>query len=422
MEGPWLDLWSALGPLAVAAALSPLVKPVFLAYLALPADRWPERTEGIAQRLVLLVGGWMALEAHQVVLRTGDRAVLSPLPVEPAGVVAYELVRLLVQRWWLVPAIGLACIPLLFAAPDQWGALIAVLLGVQLGALFAGAVGALLAIEASENPRWFPLLDLLRGQNPRVQSALLWAPGAALAAVGSAGMVAVALRTGVAAVLPAALGVALATQIPRLARRAWFQGTPLLQEIDARYAAFERPEDARRVYLDWAVRFFPAATRTWALADLRHGWRQRRSWISAAWVGGLAAGLASWSASPGSIATTASVAAAAVWAVGAVSGWMDRDVPPFTRFVLPDRTVARHGARALVLAAWLQPMAFVPALPVLVRHGAGDALALAGLTEASILGAALLAAALGRLGIGVVGYAPTAALAAGLATAAGGRL
>jgi hypothetical protein len=430
-EGPWADLWASLGPLGVALAVAPLFRPVFLSYLALPPDRWPEGTAGVLERLSLVVGGWMALEAQQVILRTGDRAVLSPLPVAPAGVVAFELLRLAVRRWWLVPALAIALGPLLLADPAAWSAAVAVLFAVQLAGGMGGAVGALLAIEVSDAEAAVPLLDALRGQNPRAQAALLWAPGAVLAIVGCAAALAVPGAAALAAGAPVGLaGIAapvvlaglLAAALPRLARRAWFRGTPLLQEIDARYAAFEKPEDARRVYLDWAIRYFPAAIRTWALADLRHGWRARRGWITGAWLGAVAAAIAAWSADPRAIATSAAVAAVTTWGCGAISGRMDRDIPPFTRLILPDRTLARLAARGVVLACWLQPVAWLPALPVLVRHGAPAALGLVALTEGSVLAAAALGPLLGRIGLGLVGYAPAAALGAGLAAAVAGRV
>ncbi|MBA2321750.1 MAG: hypothetical protein H0V89_11420, partial [Deltaproteobacteria bacterium] len=349
----------------------------------------------------------------------------SPLPVAPAGVVAFELVRLGVARWWMVPCALIALAPLAFAAPGLWVSCAVVLLAVQLAALPAGAVGALVAIEVSEAPGWQPILDALRGQNPRIQAALLWAPGAVLAIVGAAGAMAAftAVEGNYAWVLaPLLVGAVLALQIPRLAGRAWFRGTPLLQEIDARYATLERPEDVGRVYLDWAVRWLRPPVSTWALADLRHGWRARRSWITGAWAGGIAAGLAGWSAASASVATAAALGAAAAWLCAAISGWMERDVPPFTRLILPDRGVARLVARLLVVVAWLQPIAWIPVFPVAVRHGLDDALGLLGFVELSIVLSAALAAVFARVGLGLVGYAPIAVIAAGVAAAAGGRL
>jgi hypothetical protein len=351
------------------------------------------------------------------------------MPVDPGQVVRYELVRLAVARWWMVPSAAAILAPIAVAGlVSQWVAAVVVLAEAWVLTGVAAAGVALLAIEAAESPRWAGLLDLVRGRNPREQAAFLWAPGVVLAAVGAILIRteerALALAGGDASgvvwlVVPPFAAFFAWRALPQLAARSWFRGTAVLTDIDARYAALGEKQETASVYLDWAVRFLPARWRMWALLDLRHGWRGRRTWISGAWLVGIAAFAAGWTAEPDAVIRAAVVGGFGAWACGAVSPWMDRDEGAFTRAWLPDGGSARLAARVAVVAAWLQPIAWLAALSVAIRQGVGEGLATFAAVQASSVGAAILGAGCRGTRLGIPAYAPTAAVLAGIgATAA----
>lgn len=269
---------------------------------------------------------------------------------------------------------------------------------------------------------------MLRGPGPRQQAALIWAPGVVLLVTGgvlfqaAGGAVLLATGDGGAAGwlgVPWILaGISLAL-IPRLATRSWFRGSALIAEIDARYAVLGQRDESAAVYLDWAVRWLPGAMRVWALLDLRHGWRGRRSWISGAWLVGVGALFAGWTRDPDAVVRVVVVGGAGAWLLASVSPLMDGDEPAFTRAWLPGGGAPRLGARWAVLVAWLQPCALLATFGLLVRHGAGAAARGVGSVELAVLGAATLAVTCRRLGLGMGVYAPVAAVFAGLGAVGG---
>ena len=417
-------LAGAFLPLAVAAALLPLLSPVFLAFLAGPVEGWAEGIGQVLFRAALLVVGWVALDLYGAVVRGEERAVLAGWPVEPSAVVAYLVVKSAAERWWLVPALAILLAPIAIAgAAGAYTASILVLLGAFGLAHTAGAAVLLGAIAAAEDPRIAPLLDLLRGNNPRAQAAFLYAPGLVL------GLVGLVLSQAAFSVGAAASGDALAIAwvvaplllapvgwlpVPRLARERWFDGTAVLAEIDARYAALEEPEEALRVYLDGLARFLPAKVRVYALRDLRHGWRARRTLITGAWLVGVVGLVAAWTASPDGPTRAALVAVAGCLLVGSVGAALSEDEPEFLRRVLPDGGGARHLARAWVVVLWVQPCVWFGAVGVTVRRGLGEAAAVVGIgVAATCVAAALAVLSTVRPSHSRVIYAPTAALVGG---------
>lgn len=420
---PWADPARLAIGVATTLALIPLARPVFLGFLDLSPDRLGEGAESVVARVVLAIIAILTLDMYTALVRGPDRTVLEILPVDGAAIARAELARVAWDRAW----IGLVAIALLVpiareASIALWALCAAVVVGAFALGLAASAVVHLAAVDAATSEAWAPLLDALRGHNPREQAAFIYAPGIVLA---FAGAIALAATHGIRVVwdgnpagyaliaLPLPAAAAFASMISGLAARTWAKASPVLADIDARYASIERPEDARRVYLEWAVRFLPASVGRYALKDLRHGWRGRRSWITGAWIAGILAAFAGWSGDPGAPARSAAVVVVAVFVVAGVSVVLERDEPPFLRVWLPDGGLSRRAGRAIALILWLQGCAWPAIAAAALRHGSTGALHVAAGAGAAIVVATAAAIACGALRDRAwFVYAPIAAIAA----------
>ncbi|MCA9489796.1 MAG: hypothetical protein KC621_07725, partial [Myxococcales bacterium] len=348
----WVGLVrGVLLPAAAAVVLVPLVRRTFLVFLGAPDDVVALGLTEVVFRADIVVLSIVMLDLYERIVRGRDRQVLEIWPVRPEGVVRAAMVASLASRVGLMLAGAVVLSPVLLeAGPAPWLACLGSLLCTLLLGTTAGGAGHLLAVHVARSDRLGPVLDLVRGNNPRAQAAFIYAPGMVLLVVGlllrlsamGVGLVPTDPIVGgllVAAPLPGAL-LAWPAVAP-LARSAWFQASAVLSEIDARYATHEDPEEARRVYLEWLVRFVPEQVRLYALDDLRHGWRARPTLIA---VGGLLALLgiaAAWTTDPAGPWRAAVVAVGAGFAVAANGVLLDVDEPELMRVWLP-----RHAVHA----------------------------------------------------------------------------
>lgn len=401
-------------------ALALVFRPAFLSFL----DQETGLAAGVGGavlRLAVVLVGLAGIDVYEAVIRGRDRDVLSLLPVDPFQAVRASLIALMAQRLWIFPALAALLLPIGLEA--SWLAYVAALsavVGVQLFAWPAAAVIHLLAVGVADSPAWGPFLDLARGANPRGQAAFVYAPGLLL--VGGSALV-YAASSGAAWVIAGDLGgwamiatgpvlaIAISLALPALSRRAWFRASAVLSEIDAAYAGLsDGGEEQRHVYLDWALRFLPAALHRDALKDLRHGWRGRRLWISGAWVLGIAAGLAAWTSDPSGPSRGLAVAALGAALVASVSLVLASDEPEFLAWWLPRDVTRAAIARFVVVWAWTQPAILPAAAMSAFMSGWGAGGLVLGLGELSVLavvGLSLLCSRLGRTGPWV--YAPVAA-------------
>ena len=411
----------ALVPLVLAALAVPLLQPVFLGFLHHPMDAWSEGFAQVLMRAGIFVIGWVALDLYSAIIRGEERAVLAQWPVDPARVVSFVTLQVAVRSWWLVPATGIVLSPVALSGEStRWGLGVFVLIGAWLMSLSCGAAVLLGAIAAAESEKTAPLLDLLRGNNPRAQAAFLYAPGLVL---GLAGAVVVQASFGVdgalrgdlvaaaTVVLPLPLALVGWALVPGLARSCWFDGTAVLAEIDARYASLESAEEALRVYLDGLVRFLPSRIGLYALKDLRHGWRSRRTLIVGAWILGMVGLAASWTAAAEGPVRALLVVVTSVLLVASVGAAMESDEPEFLRQVMPRETLTRGLARGVVTLAWVQPCVWPAVAGVGVRRGGTEAawVLAVGLT-ATVLGAVLAAGCRSAQRRALAVYAPAATL------------
>ena len=417
-------------PVAVAVLCVPLAESVFLSFLDRPQEQWGPGISGALMRYGLVMVGALALDLFSALVRGEDRKVLGVLPVDPGGLVPACVLRVAQERLWWVPAGMVLLSPVVFRSggdPDAirlWCVCAVVLMGGWLLALSSGSLVHMWSIEVAENPSFARWLDMVRGNNPRAQAAFLYAPGLILGASGlllgqACFSVSAAIEGSVLAwvciAAPYLLAALIWRPVPRLARRAWFGGTAVLADIRARYETLLDAEEARRVYLDWGVRWLPAAWRRYALKDLRQGWRARRTWVLVPWGLGVASALAGWTSDPAGVSHAAVFASGSAWCLGVVGAIMVRDDPPFLRVWLPNPGLPGFMARAVVVAAWLQPCVWPAVLVVAIRADlaqAGWVLLTVGI---SALGAGLLSGVCSNIGrSGVAWYAPMAVCAATL--------
>ena len=138
-----------------------------------------------------------------------------------------------------------------------WGA-VGVLFAAWLGGLGVGFMVHLGGVWAAFSPRFAALLDAVRGDNPRMQAALIYAPGVALLVVGL-GVEFAAIGLGLAltgwsvgwawVAIPAAVGAAAFATVGPLAERFYVRASLLLAEVDGAWGQAQT-ELAESVYLE----------------------------------------------------------------------------------------------------------------------------------------------------------------------------
>lgn len=406
-------------PLIAATLATPLARPVLLGFLDGPVA--PELiaagTDAIAFRMGALVAAAMSLHTYSDLVRGPDREVLDVHPVQARLLLAAIAARTARQRLYLPVMCAIVMSPLAIAGHlHAWLGTVGVIVGAYLCSLGVGFTVHMAAVWAAFSPTLAVVLDLLRGDNPRMQAALIYAPGVVLAVAG----VALALASGgVAAglqgwpwgwaflLLPPALGLAGAVVAGPLSERTYVRASALLAEIDAAWAGVDEGDEERRVYLEWLAEGRPELLRA-----LRQGWRRLRTWPMGAWGLGFVGVFAGWSASPGAPASVVAVAGAAVVLVSAVPTRLAEGDPPW----LDDALGVDQGRVLLVrwsVGALYAQGAIVPPIAALVVRQGGVALMPLLLLEILALVAPLVAALVARRlrGRGAWVYAPLAVLA-----------
>ncbi len=402
-------------PVLAALAAVPLVRPVLLSFL--DQGRLASGMEAVSLRLGFVMAATMALHTYTDLVRGPDRPVLDPHPVQPRLLLSAIALRTARERAYL-PLVGaLLLLPVgLDGHWVAWAGGVGVVAGAWLCALGVGFAVHLGGVWAARSPGLAALLDFLRGDNPRMQAALIYAPGVAVAAVGlvtglASGGLASALdgwAPGWAFLgLPPALGVAGWLVAGPLAERTYVRATALLTEIDGMVAGREQADEERSVYLEWAARGRPELLRA-----LRQGWRARRGWAMGAWALGALGALAGWSGAATAPGQAAAVAAGGALLLGALPARLaDGDPPWLDRWLgVGGLPVAR--ARATVAVLYAQGVVVPMAAALLIRHGLGS-LWVVGLAEALALGGAGLGAGLAARwrGRAAWAYGPAALLA-----------
>lgn len=398
---PWLALIGG----AVAAGL--LRTQVFDFAVGLPAHTSlaADAAASLSARIGLLLGAGLTLGTYDIVVRGPDRAVLDLHPLLPgpwyaARVTESARLRLpwllaaLAALWPLADARAIALCS--FVLAGSWFAGLGVGIGVNLAAPGIGL-----------NPRFNSVLDAIRGVNPRLQAALLYAPGTALGIagfgiLGGAKGLATTLHGSFSPLLLApwilgGVGLVLGRRNAESAARL----PALLGEIDAAYAFADAPDEAHRVYLEWAVRFAPRRLQVHLLRELRHIWRGQRAWATGAFGLAILAGFAGW-------AGQTWVAMGLVAVIGALGVRLTASDPAWVAASLGIPATRVQAARVLAVGAAAAPIALAAGVGAVLQRGG------AGLIElAALLGTCALFAfagvkagrAYGPIAIGMVGLA-----------------
>lgn len=430
-RGLW-GVLSAVGlPLVSMILVTPLVRRVFLGFLDEPPAFWPEGVGAVLLRAALVIIGWLSLDVYGVLIRGDGRSVLALLPVDTPRVVRAQLLEVAVSRWWLLVGAAVVLTPIGLAGRwDLWAWSLAALAGAFAVGLTASAAVFLLAVAVAVSPRWAGLLDVGRGDNPRAQAAFIYAPGVVIMVGGVvawfASEAAPRVAQGQWAMLPyltvpfVAAGLA-AVPLGRLARAHWFRGSSVLTEIDARYASLADPDEDRAVYLEWAIRFLPRRVHRYALADLRHGWRHRRTLVTGAWLIGALALAAGWTSTDLGPPRVAVVVVLGAFLVAAVGVLMRLDEPAFLVAWLPPRGADGLFARLVVLLLYAAPIGGLGALAVWMFRSVGEGLFVLAVAAGAAVAAAVLSIGCARLGRhALTAYAPLATvLAAAMAATVG---
>jgi len=397
---------SPLLPLLAVLLAAPLLRDVFLSFLNSSDPVGP----GIAAFSLRL--GWfccaaMSLITYSALVRGKERAILDPHPGNPVLLLRYLIVRCGVERLGLLVCAIAMLWPVAWAGHPQafFAGACVVSVGWVMG-LLVGFPVHLGAVWAAESASLAGLMNALRGGNPRLQAALIYAPGLVLA-LGGVGVWSVSMwaegwlissgeTLWVWWVFPGALAFAALAVTGPLAKGFHYRATALLSEIDSYYARFEDPEEAKVVYLQWTIRPFPEAWKPYLMQELRHGWRSLRVWITGAWgLGGLVA-LTVSSDETQAFASCLALSGAALLLVGGIGVRLSTSDPAWLDSTLPFDRGLRFRARFVVIFLWLQGVLFLPVMAMGMRHGHSTALLLFGLLEATALVLAFLGTGAGR--------------------------
>lgn len=410
---------SLLLPLFAVLLAAPMLRDVFLSFLDRP-DRIARGVAAFSLRLGWFCCAAMSLMTYSALVRGKERAVLDPHPGDPVLLLRYLIVRCGVEQFGLL----ICAVAMLW--PVAWaGHLMAFAAGavvVTVGWFMGLLVGFpihLGAVWAAESKSLAGVMNAVRGGNPRLQAALIYAPGVVLA-LGGLGVWSASVWAELWLephdaniwfwwVIPVVLAVVALALTGPLARGFHYRTTALLSEIDSYYARLEDPEEAQIVYLQWTTRAFPAAWQPYLMQDLRHGWRGLRSWITGCWGLGLLVALSIPSADEQALVTSLALAGGAMLLVGGVGVRLAVTDPDWLERTLPFKSALRIRTRFIVVALWLQGLVFLPTLGLGMRHGFSSALLLFALLEAFALSLAILATGSGQWrSAGWAAYIPTA--------------
>jgi hypothetical protein len=367
---------------------------------------------GVSARIGLALAAGLALASYSEVIRGPDRGVIDLHPLLPGPWLRARTALLARTRaGWLV--LGWILLLPLWPRVDVLVVCAVMVAGAWVAGIGAGLGVNLAAPGLAANPALAGMFDAIRGTNPRLQAALIYAPGVALACSGVATVIASGGVTewlegdpvGLAAlVVPFAVGGAGWWLAARNAKA--MEPLPsLLGEIEAAWAAAESPEEARAVYLEWAARWAPTAIRRDLLKDLRHLWRGLRPWVTGSWGLAAIAALAGWTSDPDGLARVVWVGGAALVVAGFVGIRLGATDPAWLDLVLPSR--GRVAGRAVAVWLVLQVVVLAGAGALAIRQGRIAASGLGRLEIAAVILAILGAAAGARLrGRGGIVYVP----------------
>ncbi len=384
--------WARGIPVLAAVMAVPLMRDVWFSFLpvdtTVPVEAYADPLSAVAGRLASLTAAAVILASYSALVRGPDRAVLDVHPVRPGMLVTAIALATARAQFYLVALAAVLLLPVLQAGslPAYLGAL-GLVFSAWAGALGVGFMVHLGGVWAAYSPALESVLDALRGDNPRMQAALIYAPGVALLLVGGGVEFG---SMGLAAwlkgwtpglfwlVIPLALGVLAWTTVGSLSRRFYVRASLLLAEVDGAWARAEEAEQAGAVYLQrWAE------GRPELLRALRNGWRAQRIYATGSWALGALLVVIGWN-DPGAAAFWG--AGAVVWVTG-ISSQLAVGDPQWLDDALGVSPRAVWGARSVVAFSYAMGVVAPVAAMLLVRHGSAGLIVSLGLMGLSVAGA-----------------------------------
>ena len=367
-------------PVLAAVVALPWVAPSLLGFLPGPAEQvpaklWAPGLANIVSRLANLFAAMVILHSYTDLVRGSDRAVLDVHPVRATALVRAIALRTARTRIYLPAMAAVLLSPVAQGGhwAAYWGAL-GVVVAAWIAGLGVGFMVHLGGVWAAFSPQLAALLDALRGDNPRMQAALIYAPGVALLLVGiSVEFAAIGLELALGGwstgwlwlAIPLVTGAVAFAAVGPLAERFYVRASLLLAEVDGAWGQAQTAELAEPVYLERL-----GTKNVEALRALRLGWRSLRVYATGGWVIGVLIAIAGWS-TPERLTFWGGLAV--VWAASVASLMAAHD-PPWLDQALGVRPARVLWARAKVAAAYAGG-AVVPVLVVLgFRHGDGMAI------------------------------------------------
>ena len=405
MSNPYLESWNKrrenrrakerftpllvkLLPVLAVAAAAPFVSPVFLG--AADQGYSPTTVSGLSMRLGWLLCAAMSLHTYTALIRDKERKILDPHPAQPSKLVGYLLLRTAYENLSLLLSGLVFMWPIATVSLESWLICSVVVFGGWMAGLCLGFPIHLGSVWAAESPQLSKLFELLRGSNPRMHAALIYAPGVVLAlggvSVWAASSSALTILGGsgihpAGIVAPFVISLIVLPLMAPLAVRAHFRATLVLAEIDGWYAQLEQPDEERLVYLEWLAVRLPYNLREVSMRELRHGWRGLRSWINGGWLIGFVCAAAGWSKAPDAWIMAGTLAGAGVVVVGGVSMKLASNNPLWLERTLPIDLKVQSVVRCVVVWLWLQGVVLLPVLAVWMRQDLVTALHLGAWTE-----------------------------------------
>jgi len=366
--------WSDWVIVLAAVVAAPLSEPALLHFTK--GSVTSQGLPGLVFRMQALIAALMALQTYSVLIRGPDRPVLDPHPVWPKALLKAVAFRGLIQTFAWPLSIWLLAWPLCLHEQHLvffWLSL--PIFSTWLGMKGLGYFMGLAAVWASRSDSIAPLLDMLRGQNPREQAAFIYAPGAALFLIGltliaSANSFEDAMTGELLSVIfvisPLALGFAGWFLALVLAPLQYVPASAVLAEIDARWAALEAQETGEHVYLDWL-----AGTDPYRLRAFRQGWRAHRAWPMGAGLLGFLGLISAWAQD---YRSAVMIAALGVVAVSAIPFRMAKGDPEWLDLALGVESSSVSYARGWTSLCYAMGSALPAGIMVAIKGGGWQSL------------------------------------------------
>lgn len=393
--------WHTWTPVLAAAIAVPLVSEHLLWFLpaedqTVPLAAWATGLVDVALRLSALIASAVILHSYSDLVRGPDRSVLDVHPVRASSLVSAIAVHTFRTRLYLPFMVAVLFAPVAARGETEaYLGAVGLALSGWLGGLGVGYLVHLGGVWAAYSSALSAVLDALRGDNPRMQAALIYAPGVALAIVGlSLGFAAMGLEAALGGwtlgwlwlAIPAAVGGVCWLFVSALAEQFYVRATLLLAEVDGAWGSRETPEMSLEVYLGKVGLGRPELLRA-----LRHGWRNLRTFATGGWILGLVSAALCWS----DVSRASMVGAGSVVLIAGVAARMADGDPLWLDNALGVSAARVAVARFVVALAYTGGVLVPLGLVLSLRHGMSGLVMLVSLVVLTVV-VSFVAAAIAR--------------------------